>query len=81
MSETKLAIDDLYERIKEHSQKRVTSSNANGEESGEPNETTTSHHDMKSWYDKLHAIQFRIMDLQDITAQFEEEAGKKPKRS
>jgi hypothetical protein len=62
MSETKLAIDDLYERIKDQNGKRIVK----GDEELE----------MKTWIEKLNAIQFRILDLEDITFKFEQESKK-----
>ncbi|KAI8899896.1 hypothetical protein BC833DRAFT_584009 [Globomyces pollinis-pini] len=86
LSETKLAIDDLYERIKDQNKKRVLTTTE--KETTDP--TSTEHgtlvkgsSNLKSWLDKLHALQYRVLDLQDIT-QFEKiragEAAKQSKR-
>jgi hypothetical protein len=69
-----MAIDDLYERIKDQNYNRVVMS-GNQEEAQESTDPSTKH-DLKSWVDKLHAIQFRIIDLQDISVQWDSKKGK-----
>ena len=85
LSETKLAIDDLYERTKEQSRKKSTkndnmdlSSNDNIPES----KPIKMSYDDKSYTVKLHALQFRVLDLEDII-KFEGDSvvGKKYKKS
>lgn len=85
LSETKLAIDDLYERTKEQSRKKSTwndnmdlSSNDNIPES----KPIKMSYDDNSYTVKLHALQFRVLDLEDII-KFEGDSvvGKKYKKS
>jgi hypothetical protein len=59
LSETKLAIDDMYERIREQNKKRVIMmANTNDDQKAD--------NDLKVWLFKLHALQFRIKDLNGI---------------
>jgi hypothetical protein len=69
LSETKLAIDDLYERIKDQNKKRVlTAGKVDGDvDASESKEGS----DLKGYLDRLHALQFRVLDLQDITEYYE----------
>lgn len=66
LSETKLAIDDLYERIKDQNMRRVLNA---GKAENEDSQATDygKNNDLKAWLDKIHALQFRVLDLQDIT--------------
>ena len=64
LSECKLAIDDLYERIKDQNRKRVINAGKADIDNGDESKSAS---DLKSWLDKLHALQFRVLDLQDIT--------------
>ncbi len=78
MSETKLAIDDLYDRIKDQNKKRVVTAGVNSEEGGAEQDTeNSSNHNLRSWIDKLHALQFRVLDLQDISTQLDIDVSKK----
>ncbi|KAJ3269894.1 Coiled-coil domain-containing protein 42 [Terramyces sp. JEL0728] len=71
LSETKLAIDDLYERIKDQNKMRVlTARKVDLDQTENLGDYSSKSTDLKSWLDKLHALQFRVLDLQDIT-QFE----------
>lgn len=78
LSETKLAIDDLYERIKDQNKNRVLST---GKDEAGPEPTADYGNSLKtdtrSWLEKLSALQFRVLDLNDITTQFEAEIPKK----
>lgn len=65
LSETKLAIDDLYERIISQNQKRVLTAGNITENLGEDDHNLAKS-DLKFWLDKLHALQFRVLDLADI---------------
>jgi hypothetical protein len=65
LSETKLAIDDLYERIIDQNQKRVLTAGKIKENVGEDDHNQTKS-DLNIWLDKLHALQFRVLDLADI---------------
>ncbi|KAJ3326349.1 Coiled-coil domain-containing protein 42 [Boothiomyces sp. JEL0866] len=68
LSETKLAIDDLYERIKDQNKMRVlTARKIEPDQSESSGDFMSKSTDLKSWLDKLHALQFRVLDLQDIT--------------
>lgn len=69
LSEAKLAIDDLYERIKDQNKKRVPTKEAEAaaEQGADQKQSVT---DLKSWFEKLHALQFRILDLDDITSEY-----------
>jgi hypothetical protein len=67
LSETKLAIDDLYERIKEQNRVRVPTAGVK-EDAGDVDHFVQCKTDLKTWLDKLHALQFRILDLQDIAS-------------
>jgi CRISPR/Cas system-associated endoribonuclease Cas2 len=57
LSETKLAIDDLYDRCTKRSMLVVDQSRDEG---------VSSNVD-KSWTEKLHTLQFRVLDLQGIS--------------
>lgn len=86
LSETKLAIDDLYERTKEQSKKKSTkndSSDLSLNDSVPETKPIKMSYDDKSYTVKLHALQFRVLDLEDII-RFEgvtPSGGKKYKKS
>ncbi|KAJ3257204.1 Coiled-coil domain-containing protein 42 [Boothiomyces macroporosus] len=67
LSETKLAIDDLYERIKDQNKMRVLTARKVELDQPEASGDMSKSAGLKSWLDKLHALQFRVLDLQDIT--------------
>lgn len=56
LSETKLAIDDLYERCTKRSMEAI-----NYEETDQ--EAPVAERE-KTWGEKLHTLQFRVLDLQ-----------------
>ena len=58
LSETKLAIEDMYGRIKDQNRRRVMTIPKNLD--------SNSDSDWKVWVFKLQALQFRIKDLSDI---------------
>jgi hypothetical protein len=62
-----LAIDDLYERIKEQNTLRVLNTNKMDMEKEDMALRSSS---LKEWISKLQNLQFRILDLEDIV-QFE----------
>lgn len=78
LSETKLAIDDLYERTKEQNKKKAFNNDVleaiiDGTQDMKAVKTS---HDEKNYAVKLHALQFRVLDLEDII-KFEGDSKKK----
>lgn len=70
LSETKLAIDDLYERTREQNKRRTINDDSielggDGND-GKPGSLSKSVVDARTYIAKLHALQFRVLDLQDI---------------
>ena len=68
LSETKLAIDNLYERTKEQSKKNAFNNDVLETIMDEKTDlkAAKSTHDDKNYTNKLHALQFRVLDLEDI---------------